>query len=152
MKGTEGTSLRSDIWPFISFPFFAWPWTPTQVLKYLRFHIQFNPVTAGETDICFFLFSNGRNQSFLISNMYKPLAVIISSPLTLIYQVEMTLGIIINTILIYIIYKHTPPKMKNYKLILLNMTVSLNLLVWLRDLRGCRNLVTAFRLLFHFRN
>lgn len=51
------------------------------------------------------------------------LEAIISSPLATIAAVEGLLATVINAVLLYIIYKCTPPKMKDYRLILLTMAV-----------------------------
>lgn len=48
---------------------------------------------------------------------------IIASPLSILFQLEALLAAIINAVLLYIIYKYTPPKMRDYRLILLTMAV-----------------------------
>lgn len=48
---------------------------------------------------------------------------IIGSPLSIVFQLETLLATIINAALIYIVYKYTPLKMKDYRLILMIMAV-----------------------------
>ena len=46
-----------------------------------------------------------------------------SSPLTAVTQLEIFLALILNVVLFYIVYKHTPQKMKAYRIFLLTMAV-----------------------------